>query len=146
MQHLGDLGCSLGCTFSHHCKERWGSCAAALTWIPTPREWMAAAPKATLPRPETASHSLLSKGKTNMCPRPASPAHLWGREASASGPSALDPSTKLSREMETFVNMLQERGCTIRKDRTPGQFSPWGSCPQPLGMTGYEWSHWEDWG
>lgn len=113
MQQLGELGCSLGCTFSQHCKERWGLFADRLTWIPTPRDERLQFPKQhchvqqLLPTPSTA------RGKPRCAPSPASPAHSWGRAVSASHPSALDPRSEPSRDMETSVSMLQKSMCRM---------------------------------
>lgn len=147
MQQLGELGCSLGCTFSQHCKERWGLFADRLTWIPTPRDERLQFPKQhchvqqLLPTPSTA------RGKPRCAPSSASPAHSWGRAVSASHPSALDPRSEPSRDMETSVSMLQKSMCRMedaqwRSTKYLGSSAPGAAVTSPwtwqamTGLTG----------
>lgn len=104
---------------------------------------MAVVPKATVPCPAAASHSLHSKGNTKVCPNPAPAAHGWGRAVSASHPSALDPRSKLSRDMETFVRMLQKSTCSMAGWRMHNKEAQNTWAVQPLGQLspapGHDW-------
>lgn len=131
MQQLGELGCSLGCTFSQHCKERWGLFADRLTWIPTPRDERLQFPKQhchvqqLLPTPSTA------RGKPRCAPSPASPAHSWGRAVSASPPQLLIPGLNQA-EIWKPLSVCFRKACAGWRMHNEEAQNTWAA--QPLGQ------------